>query len=140
MKKTSTIVSLLAMLVLCLTSCGGGDKIVLNVYNWGEYISDGSDDSIDVIEEFEKISGINVNYTLFDTNEDMYAKIIHGGSQYDIIIPSDYMVARLINENRLEALNYDNIPNIKYIYPEYHKTDFDPEDPRKGLEDFSGLY
>ena len=101
--------------------------ISLNGYNWGEYISDGSDDSIDVIEEFEKISGIKVNYTLFDTNEDMYAKIIHGGSQYDIIIPSDYMIARLIDEDRLEKLNYDNIPNIKYIYPEYHKTDFDPD-------------
>ena len=101
--------------------------ISLNVYNWGEYISDGMDDSVDVIEEFEKISGINVNYTLFDTNEDMYAKLTYGGSQYDIIIPSDYMIARLINEGRLEKLNYDNIPNIKYIYPQYHKTEFDPE-------------
>ncbi len=101
--------------------------ISLNIYNWGEYISDGSEDSIDVIEEFENISGIKVNYTLFDTNEDMYAKIAHGGSQYDIIIPSDYMIARLIDEGRLEKLNYDNIPNIKYIDPKYHKTDFDPD-------------
>ncbi len=104
-----------------------GQGISLNVYNWGEYISDGSDGSVDVIEEFEKISGIKVNYTLYDTNEDMYAKITYGGSQYDIIIPSDYMIARLINEDMLEKLNYDNIPNIKYIYPQYHKTDFDPE-------------
>ena len=103
-----------------------GQGISLNVYNWGEYISDGTDDSIDVIKEFEKISGIKVNYTLFDTNEDMYAKITHGGSQYDIIIPSDYMIARLIDEDKLEKINYDNIPNVKYIADEYLYTDFDP--------------
>ena len=103
-----------------------GKNITLNVYNWGEYISDGTDGSMDVIKEFEAISGIDVNYTLFDTNEDMYAKIAHGGSQYDIIIPSDYMVARLIDEGRLEKLNYDNIPNISKIDDKYRYTDFDP--------------
>lgn len=100
--------------------------ITINVYNWGEYISDGTDDSLDVIEEFEKISGIKVNYTLFDTNEDMYAKLAHGGSTYDIVIPSDYMIARLINENRLEKLDFNNIPNINYIDDKYLYTDFDP--------------
>ncbi len=100
--------------------------ITLNVYNWGEYISDGTDGSLDVIKEFEEISGIRVNYTMFDTNEDMYAKIAHGGSQYDIIIPSDYMIARLINEDRLEKLDYDNIPNISMIDDKYRYTDFDP--------------
>ena len=101
--------------------------ITLNVYNWGEYISDGSDDSVDVIKEFEEISGIKVNYTLFDTNEDMYAKVVHGGSQYDIIIPSDYMIARLIDEDRLEKLDFDKIPNISLIDDKYRFTDFDPE-------------
>lgn len=101
--------------------------ITLNVYNWGEYISDGSDGSIDVIKEFEEISGIKVNYTLFDTNEDMYAKVVHGGSQYDIIIPSDYMIARLIDEDRLEKLDFDKIPNISLIDDKYRFTDFDPE-------------
>ena len=101
--------------------------ITLNVYNWGEYISDGSDDSVDVIKEFEEISGIKVNYTLFDTNEDMYAKVVHGGSQYDIIIPSDYMIARLIDEDRLEKLDFDKIPNISLIDDKYRYTDFDPE-------------
>lgn len=100
--------------------------ITLNVYNWGEYISDGTDGSMDVIKEFEEISGINVNYTMFDTNEDMYAKIAHGGSQYDIIIPSDYMIARLIDEDRLEKLDYANIPNISMIDDKYRYTDFDP--------------
>ena len=101
--------------------------ITLNVYNWGEYISDGSDESVDVIKEFEEISGIKVNYTLFDTNEDMYAKVVHGGSQYDIIIPSDYMIARLIDEDRLEKLDFDKIPNISLIDDKYRYTDFDPE-------------
>ncbi|PWM68886.1 MAG: spermidine/putrescine ABC transporter substrate-binding protein [Clostridiales bacterium] len=100
--------------------------ITLNVYNWGEYISDGTDGSLDIIEEFENISGITVNYTLFDTNEDMYAKLAHGGSQYDIIIPSDYMIARLIDEDMLEKIDYNNIPNIKYIDDKYRYTDFDP--------------
>ena len=100
--------------------------ITLNVYNWGEYISDGTDGSLDIIEEFENISGITVNYTLFDTNEDMYAKLAHGGSQYDIIIPSDYMIARLIDEDMLEKIDYNNIPNIKYIDEKYRYTDFDP--------------
>ena len=103
-----------------------GKGITLNVYNWGEYISDGSEDTLDIIEEFENISGIDVNYTMFDTNEDMYAKLAHGTSQYDIIIPSDYMIARLIDEDMLEKLNYDNIPNIKFIDDEYRYTDFDP--------------
>ncbi len=101
-------------------------NITLNVYNWGEYISDGTDGSLDVIKEFEEISGIDVNYTMFDTNEDMYAKIAHGGSQYDIIIPSDYMIARLIDEERLEKLDYANIPNISMIDDKYRYTDFDP--------------
>ena len=100
--------------------------ITLNVYNWGEYISDGTDGSLDIIEEFENISGITVNYMLFDTNEDMYAKLAHGGSQYDIIIPSDYMIARLIDEDMLEKIDYNNIPNIKYIDDKYRYTDFDP--------------
>lgn len=100
--------------------------ITLNVYNWGEYISDGTDGSLDIIEEFENISCITVNYTLFDTNEDMYAKLAHGGSQYDIIIPSDYMIARLIDEDMLEKIDYNNIPNIKYIDDKYRYTDFDP--------------
>ena len=101
--------------------------ISLNVYNWGEYISDGSEDSMDVVKEFEAVSGINVNYTMYDTNEDMYAKITGGGSQYDIIIPSDYMIARLIAEDRLEKLDYANIPNVANLEERFLKPEFDPE-------------
>lgn len=102
-------------------------KITLNVYNWGEYISDGSEGSMDIIKEFEDISGINVNYTTYETNEDLYAKLSSSNSRYDIIIPSDYMIARMIDEDMLEEINFENIPNIKLIDSQYLKTDFDPD-------------
>ena len=101
--------------------------ITLNVYNWGEYISDGTDGSLNVIKAFEKISGIDVNYTNYATNEDLYAKLSVGAtSVYDIIIPSDYMIAKMIDEDMLEKLNFDNIPNIDLIADEYRYNDFDP--------------
>ena len=89
---------------------------VLNVYNWGEYIDD---EEIDVITEFERLTGCDVNYTTFESNENMYSKLSGGGVSYDIIIPSDYMVERLISEDMLLPLDYNNIPN-------YHKY-FDSE-------------
>ena len=103
-----------------------GKDITLNVYNWGEYISDGSEGSVDVIKEFEAISGIKVTYTTFETNEDLYAKLSSSNSQYDIIIPSDYMIARMIDEDMLEKLDFNNIPNIDKINPEFRTPDFDP--------------
>ena len=99
----------------------------INVYNWGQYISDGSDGYIDVIEEFEKATGIHVNYTTFDSNETMYTKLKTGGSSYDVIIPSDYMIARLIAEDMLEPLDFSNIPNYQYIDESFKNTDYDPE-------------
>ncbi|MBR6479280.1 MAG: extracellular solute-binding protein, partial [Clostridia bacterium] len=80
---------------------------VLNVYNWGEYISDGSEDSLDVNKYFEELTGIKVNYTNFDSNEDMYAKIKSGGANYDVVIPSDYMIQRMAEEGMLLPLDYD---------------------------------
>lgn len=100
----------------------------LNVYNWGEYISDGSEDSLDVNKYFEKLTGIKVNYTNFDSNEDMYAKLKSGGANYDVITPSDYMIERLADEGLLEKLNMDNIPNFKYISDEYKGLYFDKND------------
>ena len=73
-----------------------GKDVTINVYNWGEYISNGDDDSLDVNAEFEKLTGIRVNYTQFDTNESLYAKLKSGGTTYDVIFPSDYMVSRMI--------------------------------------------
>lgn len=102
-----------------------GQDITLNVYNWGEYISDGGEGSINVVEEFEALSGIKVTYTTYETNEDLYAKLSSSNARYDIIIPSDYMIARMIKEDMLEKINYDNIPNYSFIDEKYKKTDFD---------------
>ena len=99
----------------------------INVYNWGQYISDGSDDYIDVNAAFEEATGIKVNYMTFDSNESMYTKLKTGGSVYDVIIPSDYMIARLIDEDMLLPLNFDNIPNYEYIDEAYKNTEYDPD-------------
>ena len=90
-----------------------GQNVAINVYNWGEYISNGSDDSVDVVAAFEKLTGIKVNYTTFDSNESMYAKLKSGAANYDVVIPSDYMVAKMIAEGMLKPLNYDNIPKLQ---------------------------
>lgn len=102
-------------------------NITISVFNWGEYISDGSEGSLDVIKEFEKISGIDVVYSNYETNEDLYAKLSASkdNPQYDIIIPSDYMVSRMINEGMLEKLNLENIPNVSMLYDKYRYPDFD---------------
>lgn len=102
-----------------------GQGITLDVYNWGEYISDGSDDSLDVIEAFEELTGIRVRYTTFASNEDLYAKL-QSGVSYDILIPSDYMIARMINEGMLQKLDFSNIPNYKYIDDSYKDLECDP--------------
>ncbi len=104
-----------------------GQNVTLNVYNWGEYISNGSDDSVDVVAAFEQLTGIHVNYTTFDSNESMYAKLKSGAASYDVIIPSDYMVAKMIDEDMLLPLNYDNIPNFSLIDEQYRNPDYDPE-------------
>ena len=103
------------------------ENITLNVYNWGLYISDGSDESVDVLSAFEELTGIHLNYTTFDSNESLYAKMKSGGASYDVIVPSDYMVGRLIAEDMLAPLDYDNIPNIAAIGEEYLGWDFDPD-------------
>ena len=100
----------------------------VNVYNWGEYISDGSEGTMDVVAEFEKITGARVNYTNFESNENMYSKLSGGGVSYDVIIPSDYMIERLINENMLLPLDYSNIPNFKYIVDDAKGRYYDKDD------------
>ncbi|MCH5316278.1 MAG: spermidine/putrescine ABC transporter substrate-binding protein [Eubacterium sp.] len=99
----------------------------VNVYNWGEYISDGEDDSMDVVSEFERLTGATVNYTNFESNENMYSKLSGGGVSYDVIVPSDYMIEKLLEENMLLPLDYDNIPNMKYIADDCLNLFFDPE-------------
>ena len=96
----------------------------INVYNWGEYISDGAEDTMDVNKEFEKLTGIKVNYTTYDSNENMYNKIKGGGANYDIVIPSDYMIQRMIDEGLLEKIDFSNIPNYSNILDEYKNLYF----------------
>lgn len=103
-----------------------GKNVTLNVYNWGEYISNGSDESVDVVSAFEQLTGIRLNYTTFDSNETMYAKIKSGAANYDVIVPSDYMVAKMAAEGMLAELDLENIPNLALIDEEYKNRDFDP--------------
>ena len=104
------------------------EQITLNVYNWGQYIADGSDDSMEVIKEFEvRYPHIKVNYSTYDSNEIMYSKLSNGGITVDVIIPSDYMIARLISEDMLLPLDFDNIPNYQYIDENFRNTAYDPE-------------
>jgi len=114
---------------IILFARGGGDEqVTLNVYNWGQYIADGSDDSMDIIAEFEaRYPNIKVNYQTYDSNETMYSKLVNGGITVDVIIPSDYMIARMRQEGMLLELDFDNIPNYQYIDETFRNTSYDPE-------------
>ncbi len=104
-----------------------GQEISINVYNWGEYIPDGSEDGVlDLNGAFSELTGIKVNYTTYATNEELYAKLKGGGASYDVIIPSDYMISRMIAENMLLPLNHENIPNKKHIMEKFSNPSYDP--------------
>ncbi|MDL2218918.1 ABC transporter substrate-binding protein [Ruminococcaceae bacterium OttesenSCG-928-O06] len=145
-RKLAAALLALAICALPLAGCGGTGAqgvevepgydyerfadagITLNVYNWGEYISDGTDgESMDVNAEFEALTGIKVNYTTFDTNEAMYAKLKSGGASYDVIIPSDYMIGKMASEDMLAPLDFANIPNFELIGEEYKNQAYDPD-------------
>ncbi|MEE1054675.1 MAG: ABC transporter substrate-binding protein, partial [Acutalibacteraceae bacterium] len=96
------------------------------VYNWGEYISDGADGAIDVNREIEKLTGIKVNYLTFESNETMYSQVKNGGVNYDIIIPSDYMIQRLLSENMLAEIDTSKLSNYDLIDEQYKNVYFDP--------------
>ncbi len=110
--------------IFSLTGCNSTDKNVetLNIYNWGDYINP------DVITQFTKETGIKVNSDYFDSNEIMYAKISMTGASYDLLFPSDYMITKLINENMLQEINFNNIPNFKYIRKSLQTSTFDSND------------
>lgn len=100
--------------------------VTINVYNWGEYISNGVEGSLDVNKEFTRRTGINVNYTTFESNENLYAKLVSGGANYDVIIPSDYMISKLIQEKLVQKIDFQNVPNSKYIDKNFLKPVYDP--------------
>ena len=118
---------LLLLLVSGLTACseGGGNTVTLYVYNWGEYISDGSEGTLDTNEMFEEWYyetygvRVEVNYSTYSSNESMYAKLSSGSVNYDVVVPSDYMIERMIAEDMLAPLNFENIPNIGNIHSDF---------------------
>lgn len=118
-------ICLLATALLLLASMAlpvsAEETVTLNVYNWGEYIDPAVNDM------FTEETGIRVNYKNFTDNESMYAVLSTGAASYDIIVPSDYMVGKLINEGMLAKLNFDNIPNFQYIAESLKNPSYDPE-------------
>ncbi|MBQ3013654.1 MAG: extracellular solute-binding protein, partial [Clostridia bacterium] len=132
MKKRMFILVLLLAMTLQfsfgLTSCKQAEveTVTLYVYNWGEYISDGTEGSKDVNQAFEEYYAkkhpgktVKVNYSTFSSNESMYAKVSSGSTAYDVIIPSDYMIERMVKEGLLLPLNMEQIPNYAYVADEF---------------------
>ena len=132
-KATRIVVRRIVPATMILVIVGGGffysaqnrssaaNKVI--VYNWGEYIDP------EVLDIFEEETGITVVYEEFETNEGMFPKVQAGAVSYDVVCPSDYMIQRMIENNLLAEINFDNIPNIKNIGPQYLKQSqgFDPE-------------
>ena len=126
---------LIGSAVTCLAGCqqqdGGEEKKEnkgeVNVFNWGEYMSLGDEGLMNVVEEFEKETGIKVNYTTYETNEELYNMLKQSNVSYDVVIPSEYMVSKLVKEGMLLELNYDNIPNYQYISDTFKKLPCDPD-------------
>ncbi len=110
----------LLTLVLTFGACALAAETI-SVYNWGDYID------MEVLDMFEKETGIKVIYELYETNEDMYAKLMNTNAGYDVIFPSDYMVERLIHEDALLPINWDNIPNVANIEERFMHQSYDPE-------------
>jgi len=122
MKKIVFIAVVLCVLLAVCAGCGGsaGSKGQVNVYNWGEYID------TDIFRIFERETGIKVNYFEYQSNEELYSLLKLGGASVDVIIPSDYMIGRLIEEAMLEELDFSNIPNFSLIDSKYKNLEFDP--------------
>jgi spermidine/putrescine transport system substrate-binding protein len=120
---TIAIVVVCALLFVATTQMnsanGGGSKNTLTVYNWGEYIDP------ELIDQFEKETGIKVVYETFDSNEAMMTKVQQGGSAYDIAVPSEYAIEMMKEDNLLVELDHSKLPNLKYIDPYFLDLPFD---------------
>ncbi len=127
------IAGALAVIAVAVFCADGEKEEVLNVYNWGEYISDGADDTLDTIAAFEQWyeetygKKIKVNYSTYASEGDMYAKLSSGAVSFDVVVPSDYMIARLRDEDMLLPLDFDNIPNYEYIGESFRGLYYDPD-------------
>jgi len=119
------LIALFIPITLFVSGCGAAptgqsQSNFVNVYNWGEYID------MDVLKIFEQETGIKVNYSVFQSNEEMYSILKGGGASFDVIIPSDYMISRLIEEDMIQKPDFANIPLFSLIDDEYKNLDFDP--------------
>ena len=120
MKKWFLIAAVLIMVLIAATGCSSEEKQTLNVLNYDIYI----DKSL--LKEFEEANNITIKYDTYSTPEEMYIKVKSGASKYDLIISSEYMIERMINENLVNKLNFDNIPNYKYIGEDFKNHVYDP--------------
>jgi len=123
MKKVFKIFGLIFIALIVggvFAGCGAAPKAQLKVYNWGDYIDE------TVIEEFEEKYNVEVVYDTFATNEEMYVKVKGVGADYDVAIPSDYMIERMIKEDMLEKIDFNNVPNYKYIDERFKNLPYDP--------------
>ena len=123
MKKILALMLAAIMTTACFAGCGTSDTEIIgevNVFNWGEYIDE------DLLQQFTDETGIKVNYQTFDSNEIMYSKLKSGAASFDVIIPSDYMISRMIEEDMLEKLNFENIPNFDDIMETMKNPEYDP--------------
>ena len=119
---------LLAAAAGVMASCSGGDgSTTLYVKNWGEYMSLGEDEMMNVNEEFTKQTGIQVKYTTYETNEQLYTMLSTGSTEIDVIFPSDYMAGRMVEEGMLAELDFDRIPNYGLLDSRFKNLQYDPE-------------
>ncbi|MCQ2969139.1 MAG: ABC transporter substrate-binding protein [Clostridium sp.] len=123
MKKSIAYISAALLASSTFVGCSGssaGENGTINVFNCGDYI----DPSL--IKQFEKETGIKVNYDTYDTNEIMYQKVKTNPGTYDLVVPSDYMIEKMIAEDMVETIDFSNIPNYQYIGEEYKSLSYDP--------------
>ena len=119
-KKVMAMAAGMSLLAGMLSGCGGSSKPTLKVYSWGEYID------TSLLSKFEKEYNCKVVYETFDSNESMYTKI-QSGETYDVLVPSDYMIERLVKEDELQPIDWSLIPNADGLDPEVMGREFDPD-------------
>ena len=122
MKRIILFILIFFLLLSAIAGCTqrtGANTV--SVYNWGEYIDK------DLLKEFEEETGIQVIYSTFNTNEDLYVKLKGGGTSYDVIVPSDYMIERMVKEDLLQDINWEHVPNLSFIDKEYLHHSYDPD-------------
>ncbi len=121
MKKIFLIAAVLAMVLTAVAGCGSEQKETLNVLNYDIYIDK------DLLKEFQEANNVTIKYDTYATPEEMYIKAKAGASNYDLIISSEYMIERMISEGMVNKLNFDNIPNYKFIGEDFKNQPYDPD-------------